>query len=338
MNHNALLESLHLADLIEPAERNEALTRSDLERLVRAKNPLAAAALADARRAKTSGVVATYPVTLRVRVPGLDAPSEDASKVSFALADVAGIEATEMQMLGALPADTPLPHAVELVRSLVAGRPDLPLRAFSADDVIALARRERAPFNSVAGELAKAGVATLAWRAGADGSPDAVRVHKAAHEAQLKTFAPVTYGRGEIGKPFLDRLDALREVAEATKGFVSAVLVPEKTEGASPLDGTAGTEDVLACALTRLALGHVVPHVTVDAHVLGHKLGAVLLSCGADDFVGAQAARAWAPPTDDGPRPLNPARVTKHLIEARRSPIRRDTLFGLFDGDPQPRE
>jgi 2-iminoacetate synthase ThiH len=105
------------------------------------------------------------------------------------------------------------------------------------------------------------------------------------------------------------------------------VLVPEKTEGASPLEGTAGTEDWLAFSLTRLALGHVVPHVTVDAHVLGHKLGATLLSCGADDFVGAQAAHAWAPPTDDGPRPLNPARVTKHVIEARRSPVRRDGIF-----------
>ncbi len=105
------------------------------------------------------------------------------------------------------------------------------------------------------------------------------------------------------------------------------MLVPERTEGASPLQGTSGTEDWLAFALTRLALGHVVPHVTVDAHVLGHKLGATLLSCGADDFVGAQAALAWAPPTDDGPRPLNPARVTKYVIEARRSPVRRDALF-----------
>jgi 2-iminoacetate synthase ThiH len=327
MNHKTLLESLHLADLIEPAAKNERLTRGDLERLVRAKNPIAAGALADARRAATSGVTTTYPVTLRVRAPGLVAPTEDASKVSFVPADVAAIEATEMQMIGAVPADLPLGGAMELVGSLVAARPDLTLRAFAADDVEALVRHERMPLAQVLGGLAKAGLATLDWRPGADASPEALRVHRAAHDAGLKTFAPVAYGHGGIGKSFLDRLDALREVAESTKGFVSAVLVPEKTEGASPLDGTSGVEDVLACALTRLALGHVVPHVTVDAHVLGHKLGATLLACGADDFVGAQAARAWAPPTDDGPRPLNPARVTKHLIEARRSPVRRDGVF-----------
>jgi 2-iminoacetate synthase ThiH len=327
MNHLPLLKSLHLADLIEPATKNEALTRADLERIVRAKNPLAAAALADARREATSGVTATYPVTLRVRAPGFVAPHENPTNVTHALDAVAGIEATEMQLVGALPSDLSLGQAGEVLQSLVAARPDLPLRAFTADDVSEFVRRERMPLGDVVAHLAKSGLATLDWRPGADASAEALRVHRAAHDAGLKTFAPVTYGRGGIGKPFLDRLDAIREVAAATRGFVSAVLVPEKTEGASPLDGTSGVEDVLACALTRLALGHVIPHVTVDAHVLGHKLGATLLACGADDFVGAQAAAAWAPPTDDGPRPLNPARVTKHVIEARRSPVRRDGVF-----------
>jgi 2-iminoacetate synthase ThiH len=327
MNHRELLETLHLADLIEPARANEALTRADLERVLRAANPIAAAALADMRRAAAYATTVTYPVTLRVRVPGVAAPSEDATKVSHDLAGVAAIEATEMQLVGPLPADLRLPHAVELVQSLVAARPDLPLRAFAADDVTAFVARERMPIANVVRELAQAGVATLDWRAGADASDDAIRVHAHAHEAGMRTLAPVTYTRGAVGRPFLDRLTALREVAESTKGFVSAVLVPERTEGASPLQGTSGTEDWLAFALTRLALGHVVRHVTVDAHVLGHKLGATLLACGADDFVGAQAARAWAPPTDDGPRPLNPARVTKYVIEARRSPVRRDTLF-----------
>lgn len=327
MNHRTLLESLHLADLIEPAIANEALTRNDLDRVLRARNPLAAAALADLRRESVSGVTVTYPVTLRVRAPGLTAPHADPLTVSFAPAEVEGIEATEMQLLGDLPADLQIGNAIEIVRTLVAARPILPLRAFTADDVAAIARRERASVESVVGDLAKAGLATFDWRPGADASDDALRIHRAAHDAGMKTFAPVTYSRSGVGKPFLDRLDALRTVADSTNGFVSAVLLPDATEGASPLLGTAGTEDWFACSLARLALGHVVPHVTVDAHVVGHKLGATLLSCGADDFVGAQAARAWAPPTDDGPRPLNPARITKYVIEARRSPVPRDALF-----------
>src|SRR5262245_25087418 len=132
MNHRALLETLHLADLIEPARASEALTRADLERVLRAANPIAAAALADARRAAASNTTVTYPVTLRVRVPGVPASNEDATKVSHDVADVAAIEATEMQIVGTLPSDLRLPHAIELVRSLAAARPDLPLRAFAA--------------------------------------------------------------------------------------------------------------------------------------------------------------------------------------------------------------
>ncbi len=331
MNHRDLLASLDLADLIEPTAANEALTRRDLDRLVRARNPLAVAALADSRRAAVAGVTVTFPVTLRVRGPGLAAPAPNALGVTHAVDEVVGIDASEMQMIGDLPADLPLAQATELIRSLVTVRPDLPLRAFAFPDIAAIARRERAPFATVLARLVDAGLATLDWRAGADASVETMRIHRTAHDAGLKTFAPVTYAHGEIGAPLIDRLDALRTVAESTNGFVSAVPLPAKTEGASPLDGTAGTEDWMACALTRLALGHVVPHVTVDAHIVGHKLGATLLSCGADDFVGAQAARAWAPPTDDGPRPLNPARVTKYVIEARRSPLRRDGLFRSAD-------
>ena len=327
MNRQALLETLHLADLIDRARANEALTRADLARVLDARNPLAAASLADMRRDAVSGVTVTYPVTLRVRAPGCEAPPQNAMLVSHAFAELAGIEATEMQLVGALPAAAQLDQALEIVQPVASARRDLPLRALSADDVAAIGRHDRIAFADVLGSLAKAGVATLDWRPGGDSSPDAVRIHKAAHDAGMTTFAPVTYSRGGVGKAYLDRLWALRTVAEETQGFVSAVLLPDRTEGVSPLEGTSGTEDWLAASLARLALGHVIPHFTVDAHVVGHKLAATLLSCGADDFVGAQAAGAWAPPTDDGPRPLNQARVTKYVIEARRSPVRRDGLF-----------
>jgi aminodeoxyfutalosine synthase len=333
MKHAALLESLGLANLAGAAEKGEAFTTHDLERVIATGNPLAAAALADLRRAAMSDDVTTYPVTLRVRVPGVAASSEDATRVSYPLDQVAEIDATEMEMVGELPADLSLAHAVELVRSCVAARPDLRLRAFTAEDVAAIARNERAPLQAVTAELVRAGLSCLDWRAGADRSDEAIRVHRSAHETGLLTFAPVTYSRTTSPAELLARLDALRDAAEAQRpsSFLSAVLVPERAEGASPLAGTSGTQDWLACALTRLALGHVVPHVTVDAHILGHKLAATLLSAGADDFVGAQAAIAWAPPTDDGPRPLNPARVTKYVIEARRSPVRRDGRFALLD-------
>ena len=48
-------------------------------------------------------------------------------------------------------------------------------------------------------------------------------------------------------------------------------------------------------------------------------------------MVGAQAAEKWAPPTDDGPRPLNPDRMRRYLFEAQRSPELRDALFATVE-------
>jgi 2-iminoacetate synthase ThiH len=213
-----------------------------------------------------------------------------------------------------------------MVRTVKVARPDLPLRAFSARRIMALSDVENASLPTILADLRRAGLDTLDWEPGDGTDGDAAVVHRAAHEQGFETTAPVGYGRGGVDAAFLDRIEALRDVAEATGRFVAALALPNRTEGASPLQGSSGTEDALACALTRLALSHVVKHVTVDAHVVGHKLGAVLLTCGADDLVGAQAAAAWAPPTSDGPRPLNPDRVRRYVIEARRSPVLRDAL------------
>jgi len=322
-----MLEALGLGDLAEPSRARTPLARADLERVLAAGNPLAAGSLADFAREAASGREVTHPWTLRVRAPGLPPETEDATKVVHDATDFARIEATEMEMVGALPGDAPLALAIELVRSLRAVRGELTIRALTAGEISAIARKERTSRRDVVAALAENGLSTLSWRPGCGLAADDAEVHRAAHQAGVKTVAVLGYRRREGAAALLDRADALRRVAEETKGFLSVLFLPDRTEGASPLEGTAGTEDAAACAVARLAFGRLVPRVTVDAHVVGHKLGASLLSFGADDFVGAQAAAAWAPPSDDGPRPLNPDRVRKVVIEARRSPVRRDALF-----------
>jgi len=322
-----VVESAGLGDVIDRALRGARLSRDALLRVLECGSPLAAAALADARRAATSDVVVTHPWTLRVRAPGHTFAAESAMLVSHPLARVGGITASEAQLVGIPTSGLTLTVALDLTRGVRDARPGLPIRAFTASQVRTISASERMTDRQVVEALAGSGVATLDWSPG-DGLDDAaIAVHRAAHEAGMKTVLPVAYTRGALTPEFLDRLEAYRRVAEDTQGFLSCVVLPNRTAGASPLDGTSGSEDTMACAIARLAFGHVVPRVTVDAHVVGHKLGALLLSAGADDFVGAQAAAAWAAPTDDGPRPLNPDRVRRHLIEARRSPELRNALF-----------
>ncbi len=322
-----IVDAAGLGDLWIAARRGARIARSDLERVRTCGHPLAAAALADARREQAAGVVVTHPWTLRVRAPSIPFVAESAMFVSHPIDRLAGVPATETQLVGALPSDLPLGLALEMIRSVKSARPDVPLRAFSPSQVEELSITDGASLGDVVTELARVGLDTLDWAPGDGTDGAALRVHEHAHDARMKTVAPVGYSKGGVDEAFLGRLDAIRELDENGGGFLSAVVLPDRTEGASPLHGPAGTEDTLACALTRLALGHTISHVTIDAHVIGHKLAALLLSAGADDVVGAQAAAAWTTPTGDGPRPLNPDRMRRYVIEARRSPDLRDGLF-----------
>ena len=326
-----MVDSAGLGDIWDRAAHAARLPRADLERILGCGHPVAASALADAARAHRTGLQVTHPWTLRVRAPGVPFGAELETLVSHPVDRLAGIPATESQIVGDLPPDLSLGLAVEMVRSVKVARPDLQLRAFSAMRVMAIADTEHASLPAVLGDLRRAGLDTLDWEPGDGTNGDAAVVHRAAHEQGFETTAPLGYGKDGIDGTFLDRLEAMREVAEATGRFVAALPLPNRTEGASPLHGSSGTEDALAGALARLAMSHVVKHVSVDAQVVGHKLGAVLLSCGADDFIGAQAAAAWAPPTSDGPRPLNPDRARRYLIEARRSPVLRDAVHRPCD-------
>jgi 2-iminoacetate synthase ThiH len=326
-----MLAGLGLADLAEAASQRTPFPRAALDRVLATRNPLAAASLADLGRAAGSGVEVTHPVTLRVRAPGLVHGLEDPTKVAHDLSALGGVPATEMEMLGALPADAPLGLAFELVRSVAAARPDLPLRALTAAEVDGIAARERRPRKDVFTALRDAGLAALSWRPGCGLTAGEVDLHRAAHLAGVRTIATVGTSHGRVDADFLVRLVAWARLAGETKGFLAATALPERTDGTSPLEGTSGTEDWTALALVRLAFGDLVPRITADWHVVGHKLGATMLSCGADDVIGTQAAAAWAAPTDDGPRPLNPDRTRKWIVEARRSPVLRDTLFRRVD-------
>jgi aminodeoxyfutalosine synthase len=325
MSADALVASLGLADLAGAAAARQPFTREQVERVVATRNPLAAASLADLGRSAASGTEVTHPWTLRVRAPGLVHGLEDPTKVSHAPKDLEDVPATEVEMLGELPADAPLALAVELVRSVHAARPDLPLRALTAREVDAIAARDRRPLTEAFAALRSAGLSTLSWRPGCGRTAREIEVHRAAHAAGVATVATVGYDR--VDASFLDHVVAWSALAAETRGFLAALVLPRLTDGASPLEGTAGTEDWTACSLTRLVFGDRVARISVDWHVVGSKLGATMLSCGADDVVAAQAAASWAPPTDDGPRPLNPDRVRKWILEARRSPVRRDGLF-----------
>jgi FO synthase subunit 2 len=321
---DGLMRSLALESVLETADRGGALSREQLRHVLALPHPLGAAVLADRRRVARCGDDATFPVTLRVRLPDHDPSHCGATDWTHAPDEVDGVAASEWQWIGAPPPDADVAWLAARVTAARAARPDLPVRAFTTDAVLSAAGRSGDSVEHAVHTLVDAGIAAFDWAPGSDDSALTLDVHRAAHAAGLRTLVALPYRRNRLDDTLLDRLEAIASLAAATRGVAAVVPLPDRTEGASPLHGTAGTEDVRVFALARLALDHAVSHITLDAHVLGHKLGGLLLSAGVCDVIGAQARSAWPAPTNDGPRPLNQDRVTRLLVEARRTPVRRD--------------
>ncbi len=318
----ALLAAAGLLELLPRARSGEAFGRIELERVASAANPLAAAALADARRAALYGDTVTMPVTLRVRAGWAaddDAELTSVLHVTHELDGIDGIDATEVLLVGACPESVSGDDVCASVAAVKAARPDLALRGLDAavarrigdGDLTTGWTRLRAAGLDVLGH--GAAISLDEWRA--------TRLHHFPLPYSCDGLADTATG-GYVA--LLGRLAADEEFVDATVAFVP---LPDATAESSPLRGTAGTEDVLAFALARLALVSARHHVAVDSDVLGQKLGAMLLSAGASDFIGAQAAREWTIPKDDEPRPLNEARAQLYIREARREPVRRDGLL-----------
>ena len=322
---DGLLASLDLDHTIDPSGAGGPLPRKALEQILALGHPLGAAVLANRRRAAQSQDSAQFPVTLRVTLPGSSADVSPTDYLHTLDTVTSEIDADEWQYVGQPAEDAGVDDLIAHLNAARALRSDLPIRAFTTDTVLAAARHDQVELDTVVARLFTAGLATFDWAPGSDADPATLDVHRAAHALGQRTAVALPYGRNALGAVLLDRAQAIAALQAETQGFATVVPLPDRTEGASPMEGTAGTEDVLVFALARLALcgNGGIPHVSLDAHVLGHKLGALLLNAGADDWIGAHAAATWPKPTNDAPRPLNLDRVTRLLEEARRTPQRR---------------
>ena len=204
-----LLSVCGLEDLREAALGDPPLARDALERILAARNPLAAAALADLRRRQVSGDRVTLPCTLRVRWPGIAFGVEPAIHVSYPLEEIDGIDATEIQMVVDLPDDLGIQQAAELIAPVHEMRPDLGIRAFTTDAVLGAAGRGGRTLDDAIATLAQAGLTTLDWAPASDSAPGTLDVHRAAHAAGLRTSVALPYSRATLDVSLLDRIEAI---------------------------------------------------------------------------------------------------------------------------------
>ena len=116
-----------------------------------------------------------------------------------------------------------------------------------------------------------------------------LEVHKAAHEIGFKTTATMMYGHVESTEDIVEHLWCIRELQDATGGFLSFIPWSFKRENTSLgryVDNHATTEMYLRLiAFSRIFLDNF-PHITASWFGEGKPAGIEALHFGADDFGG----------------------------------------------------
>jgi len=241
----------------------------------------------------------------------------------------------------------PLAYYVELVAAIRENFPSLQVKAFTAAEIVHIAKVAKRSTEEVLRALKEAGLVAMPGggaeifaervrRQIARNKVDAegwLRVHREAHGLGLVTNATMLYGHIETLEERLDHMDRLRRLQDETGGFQSFIPLsfqPDdnplaralgKTEAADAVD------DLKNLAVARVYLDNF-PHIKGYWATITPEIAQVSLDWGVSDIDGTlveekivhmAGARA--------PEGLSKAALARLIREAGYLPIERDALY-----------
>jgi cyclic dehypoxanthinyl futalosine synthase len=207
---------------------------------------------------------------------------------------------TQVLFQGGLDPSLPLSYYEELCRTVKAHFPQIHLHSFSAPEIDTMAQVSGLSYAEVFERLKLAGLDSMPG-GGAEILVERVRqavspkklsaagwfsVHRAAHEAGLKTTATMTYGMVETPAERIEHLVRLRQLQDETRGF-RAFIPWSFQRGHTVLDcpPAGGMEYLRIIAVARLMLDNL-PNIQAGWVTEGPKLAQLALQFGANDFGG----------------------------------------------------
>ncbi|MEM9752317.1 MAG: aminofutalosine synthase MqnE [Planctomycetota bacterium] len=284
--------------------------------------------------------------------------------------------ATEMHIVGGLHPKLPWDYYLDLLRTLKHEAPKLHLKAFTAVEVVHLARVSKRAIRqdfeggvrSLLEELRDAGLDSLpgggaevfddrvhneAWR-GKIRSDEWLTVHRVAHELGLFTNATMLYGHLETTENRVEHLLKLRAEQDYAlqQGFPArfqcCIPLPFFPDGSAlqHLPGPTGLDNLRTLAVARLMLDNI-EHVKAFWIMQTLPMAQIMLDWGANDVDGTVV---WYDITKVGGASTH-QEVTVDVMrrtirEAGYCPVERDTLYrpvrreglewSVVDEAPQP--
>ena len=272
--------------------------------------------------------------------------------------------ATEIHIVGGLHPKLKFDWYLEMLRSIRSAAPLLHIKAFTAVELVHLARISKRALRhdfaggvaSVLGDLLEAGLDSLpgggaevfddrahneAWR-GKIRSDQWLTVHRAAHRMGLFSNATMLYGHVESRANRIEHLLQLREEQDAAiRGgfparFNTLIPLPFFPDGSAleHLPGPTGLENLRTLAVARLMLDNFA-HIKAFWIMQTLPMAQVMLDFGADDVDGTVV---WYDITKVGGagthQEVSIQDMRRTILEAGYRPVERDTLYRAVEREP----
>ena len=266
-------------------------------------------------------------------------------EVREALRRYRDVPITEVHMVGGINPRLPYSYYLDLLRTVQDERPGVHIKAFTAVELVEIARVARKPLVEVLEELKTAGLASVP---GGGAEVLSERVHAALHPkklsgaqwmqvarevaaAGLPQYATMLYGHIETLEERVDHLVRLRELQDETGHFLAFTPLAFHPEGTylEHLPPPTGRDDLRNLAVARLMLDNF-PHIKSFWIMNTPQISQVSLWYGADDIDGTihEYEITYAEGEFGNKRQvLTRHQLIRNIVEAGRIPVERDSLY-----------
>jgi cyclic dehypoxanthinyl futalosine synthase len=209
-----------------------------------------------------------------------------------------------------------LAQAEELLASLKSRFPSLALKAFSAEEIAAIASEASLPADEVLTRLREAGMDALNGARGALPGEQYLAIHRAAHRLGIPSSAEMIFGAAESLEQSVGFLEALRALQQETSGFLSFTLTSARSATGRDLDDPTAVEYLKTLAICRMVLDNI-PHIQTNWEQQGLKVLQMGLRFGGNDAGSVLGATGHASEEE----------VRRVIRDAGFKPAQRDTLY-----------
>ncbi len=260
---------------------------------------------------------------------------------------------TEVHMVGGINPKLPYSYYLDLLRTIQEERPGVHVKAFTAVELVEIARVAQKPIGECLTEMKSLGLASIP---GGGAEVLSERVHAELHpkkigptewenvgrevaKAGLPQYATMLYGHIETMEERVDHLIRLRELQDEIGNFLALTPLSFHPEGTylDHLPPPTGQDDLRNLAVSRLMLDNF-PHIKSFWIMNTAQISQLSLWYGADDIDGTIVTYEITYPEGhlgEKKQVLTRKELIRNITEAGRTPIERDSLYNEIRSAPE---